>query len=62
VGAGALAAGVATYFKAMSPNTKIIGVQPSGADSMIQSFKAKKVVHSEIMSRFCDGSAVPTVP
>lgn len=26
VGAGALAAGIATYFKAMSPNTKIIGV------------------------------------
>ena len=26
VGAGALAAGIATYFKALSPNTKIIGV------------------------------------
>lgn len=26
VGAGALASGIATYFKAMSPNTKIIGV------------------------------------
>lgn len=26
VGAGALAAGVSTYCKAMSPNTKIVGV------------------------------------
>lgn len=26
VGAGALAAGIATYFKKMSPKTKIIGV------------------------------------
>lgn len=26
VGAGALASGIATYFKAMAPNTKIVGV------------------------------------
>ncbi|CAD8163275.1 unnamed protein product [Paramecium octaurelia] len=62
VGAGALAAGIATYFKAMSPNTKIIGVQPDGAASMKASFDAKKVVTIESMSRFCDGSAVKTVP
>ena len=35
VGQGALAAGIASYIKAMSPNTKVIGVQPDGADSMI---------------------------
>lgn len=38
VGQGALAAGVASYIKDMSPHTKVIGVQPSGADSMLQSF------------------------
>lgn len=28
IGGGGLAGGVSTYFKAMSPQTKIIGVQP----------------------------------
>lgn len=46
----------------MSPNTKIIGVQPDGAASMKASFDAKKIVTLESMSRFCDGSAVKTVP
>ncbi|CAD8073500.1 unnamed protein product [Paramecium primaurelia] len=62
VGAGALAAGIATYFKALSPNTKIIGVQPDGAASMKASFDANQIVTIESMSRFCDGSAVKTVP
>ncbi|CAD8194095.1 unnamed protein product [Paramecium octaurelia] len=62
VGQGALAAGIATYIKAMSPNTKVIGVQPDGADSMIQAFQAKRVVKQEHFSRFCEGSAVPSVP
>lgn len=57
-----MAAGIASYIKAMSPNTKVIGVQPSGADSMLQSFNAKQIVKQEHFSRFCEGSAVPSVP
>lgn len=38
VGGGGLAAGVSFYFKGMSPQTKVIGVQPDGATSMIESF------------------------
>ncbi|CAD8209372.1 unnamed protein product [Paramecium octaurelia] len=49
VGQRALAAEIATYSKAMSPNTKVIGVQPDGADSVIQAFQAKQVVKQEIL-------------
>lgn len=34
VGGGGLAAGVSAYVKAMSPHTKIIGVEPDGAPCM----------------------------
>ena len=37
VGGGGLAAGVGTYFKTYSPKTKIIGVEPEGAPSMLES-------------------------
>ena len=38
VGGGGLAAGVSAYVKAMSPNTKIIGVETSAAPSMSRAF------------------------
>lgn len=53
---------MATYIRAMSPDTKIIGVQPRGAESMLKSFEANQVIEMPAISRFCDGSAVPTVP
>lgn len=34
IGGGGLASGVSTVFKQLSPHTKIIGVEPSGAPSM----------------------------
>ena len=40
VGGGGLASGVGTYFKTYSPKTKIIGLEPEGAPSMDEAFKA----------------------
>lgn len=40
IGGGGLAAGVATAFKLMQPSCQVIGVEPTGADGMAQSFRA----------------------
>jgi len=61
VGGGGLAAGVGTYFKQMSPNTKIIGVEPAGAPSMKKSMEAGKVVEMKKIDKFVDGAAVQKV-
>lgn len=61
VGGGGLAAGVGTYFKAHSPKTKIIGVEPLGAPSMSEALKAGKPVVLEKINRFVDGAAVKKV-
>ena len=47
IGGGGLAAGVGAYFKQISPNTKIIGLEPTGAPSMQKSIEAGKVVKME---------------
>jgi len=61
IGGGGLAAGVGAYFKQMSPQTKIIGVEPAGAPSMQLSVKAGKVVEMEKIDKFVDGAAVQRV-
>lgn len=62
IGGGGLAAGVAAYCKALSPNTKIIGVQPELAATMKLAMEAGKPVEiQDKFSRFCDGSAVSSV-
>lgn len=58
VGGGGLAAGVSSVFKELSPATKIIGVQPSGAPSMHEAIKAGKVVSLPSIEKFVDGAAV----
>src|SRR4029079_13971178 len=40
VGGGGLSAGVGTYFKTYSPQTKVIGAEPEGAPSMKAAFQA----------------------
>src|SRR5688572_18339292 len=40
VGGGGLSAGVGSYFKIFSPQTKIIGLEPEGAPSMLEALKA----------------------
>lgn len=61
IGGGGLAAGVCTVFKALSPNTKIIGVEPEGAPSMFTSIKNGEITTLEHIDKFVDGAAVKRV-
>ncbi len=61
IGGGGLAAGVGAYFKQISPATKIIGVEPSGAPSMQKSLEANEVITLEKIDKFVDGAAVQRV-
>jgi threonine dehydratase len=61
VGGGGLSAGVGSYFKAISPQTILIGVEPEGAPAMFESFKAGRPVTLDSIDRFVDGAAVKTV-
>jgi len=61
VGGGGLSAGVGTYFKEYSPQTKIIGVEPEGAPSMFESLQAGYPVTLEHIDKFVDGAAVKRV-
>ncbi len=61
VGGGGLSAGVGSYFKAKSPSTKIIGVEPTGAPAMQRSLEKNEVVTLEKIDKFVDGAAVQRV-
>ena len=61
VGGGGLSAGVGAYYKQISPDTKIIGLEPEGAPSMLEAIKHDKPITLEKMDRFVDGAAVKRV-
>lgn len=61
IGGGGLMAGLSTYFKSISPHTKCIGVEPSGAPSMKVSKEQGKVVALNEIDKFVDGAAVKCV-
>ena len=61
IGGGGLAAGVAAYVKEVSPQTKIIGVEPAGAASMKAAMEAGHVVRLNRIDKFVDGAAVKQV-
>ncbi len=61
VGGGGLIAGIAAYIKALSPNTKIIGVEPVDSNAMSASLKAGKRVTLAHVNLFADGVAVKEV-
>lgn len=61
VGGGGLAAGLGTYFKTYSPKTKIIGVEPEGAPSMLRALENGGPVTLTEIERFVDGAAVKRV-
>ncbi|KAA3616997.1 MAG: threonine dehydratase [Calditrichaeota bacterium] len=58
IGGGGLAAGVGTVFKELSPDTKIIGVEPAGAPSMTAAFENEQVTILPDIDNFVDGAAV----
>ena len=61
IGGGGLAAGVSSYIREVSPNTKIIGVEPLGAPSMYESFKQNKIIKLDNINTFVDGASVKKV-
>src|SRR5215211_1792120 len=61
IGGGGLCAGVGSYFKTFSPQTKIIGLEPEGAPSMKKALEAGHPVTLENIDRFVDGAAVKRV-
>lgn len=61
IGGGGLASGTGIYFKTYSPKTKLIGVEPAGAPSMLKAFEAGHPVTLKEIDRFVDGAAVKRV-
>ncbi|MDB5231227.1 MAG: L-threonine ammonia-lyase [Chitinophagaceae bacterium] len=61
VGGGGLCAGVGSYIKTFSPNTKLIGAEPAGAPSMYEALQAGHPVKLNSIDRFVDGAAVKCV-
>ncbi|MCL4166241.1 UNVERIFIED_CONTAM: hypothetical protein GTU68_007421, partial [Idotea baltica] len=61
IGGGGLSSGLSSVFKNLSPETKIIGVEPEGAASMLTSIKNKKNTALAKIDSFIDGAAVKKV-
>lgn len=61
VGGGGLSAGVGSYFSALSPDTKLIGIEPQGAPAMKKSIEKGEVVTLKNIDKFVDGAAVQRV-
>ncbi len=61
VGGGGLAAGLCATFKALSPRTKIVGIEPAGAPSMKTSIEKGVLTELEQIDKFIDGAAVQKV-
>ena len=61
VGGGGLAAGLSSVFRLLSPQTKIISVEPKGAAAMLTSIRANKNIELKSIDNFVDGAAVKRV-
>nr|WP_255749477.1 threonine ammonia-lyase IlvA [Pontibacter liquoris] len=58
IGGGGLASGLSSVFRQLSPLTRLVGVQPSGAPSMYNSIRAQQRQTLETIDSFVDGAAV----
>jgi threonine dehydratase len=61
IGGGGLISGVATYIKALRPDVRVIGVQMTDSDAMLQSVQRGKRVALADVGLFSDGTAVKLV-
>lgn len=61
IGGGGLCSGMAVWLQAHSPHTKLLGVEPEGAESMTASMTEGKVVTLNSVEKFVDGAAVAQV-
>jgi threonine dehydratase len=55
IGGGGLISGVAAALKQLQPGIRVIGVQPEGADSMLRSVEAGRIVELERVQTIADG-------
>lgn len=61
VGGGGLLSGVGSYFKKVSPNTKIIAVEAAGAAALDASLRNGSLIPLEKIDSFADGIAVKEI-
>ena len=61
VGGGGLSAGVGTVFSTLSPQTKVIGIEPKGAPAMFTSIRNGHNTMLDHIDKFVDGAAVQRV-
>jgi threonine dehydratase len=61
VGGGGLISGLGSFFKKLSPHTKIIGVEPAGAPSLKTSLEKNEIVTLNEIDKFVDGAAVKRI-
>ena len=61
IGGGGLISGVAAYIKAVRPEIRVIGVQMTDSDAMLQSVRAGERVTLSDVGLFADGTAVKQV-
>lgn len=61
IGGGGLASGVLSVFKRLSPNTKVIGIEPKGAPAMKMALERDENLPLKEIDTFVDGAAVKQV-
>ena len=61
VGGGGLISGLISVFRELSPNTRIIGVEPSGAPSLKTSLERGENIELPEIDKFVDGAAVKKI-
>jgi len=61
VGGGGLIAGMASVFKSLSPETRIVAVEPEGAASLTAAYKNSGPKKLESIDTFVDGASVKIV-
>ncbi len=59
LGGGGLLAGCATAVKALSPDTRVIGVEPEAGDDFVRSLAAGERVRIEVPRTIADGQQLP---
>ncbi len=59
IGGGGLISGTATTFRHLSPDTRLFGVEPSGAATMTAALQAGEAVRVENLDTIADGLAPP---
>ena len=60
-GGGALVSSIASLLKQVSPNTKILAVEPDSCTPFSSSILKNQIVCAEKVSRFCNGSSVKQI-